>query len=61
MSDECVILVRHPSGKVIAVMDDESEQIAVFKDRDEAIDCALNRQPLCKAGFPYQIVECDEL
>lgn len=61
MGDECVILVRHPNGKIIAVTDDDSEQIAVFKHRDEAIDCALNKQPLCRAGYPYQIVECDEL
>lgn len=57
---ECVILVRHPNGKIIAIWDDETDQIEVFPNLDEAIKCA-DRQPIIKAGWPYQIVECDEL
>lgn len=63
MSDnyECVILFRNTqNGRVgfIAANDDPGE-IAVFKNRDEAIACT-EWQPLLRA-FPYQIVEVDEL
>ena len=55
---ECVILVRHPNGSVVA-MNEGDENPMVFDNRDQAIECA-ETQPFCQA-FPYQIVELDEL
>jgi hypothetical protein len=59
---ECIIVIRNPrNNRIIIVDDDDGNGPAVFPDRDAAIDCAFNHQPLCRAGFPYQIVELDEL
>jgi len=60
---ECVILWRNTQlgrgGVGFISTDDDPDKIAVFKDRDEAIDCAL-KHPLFRA-FPYQIVELEDL
>ena len=57
---ECVILIRLNTGPVIALQDDDdSGHLAVFKNIDEAIECA-DKHVLCQAML-YQIVELDEL
>lgn len=62
MGLECVILCRNPgSGRVIYIGEDgDNDDIAVFTDRDDAIKAAGNI-PIIQAGWPYQIVELDEL
>ena len=60
---QCVILWRNTQpgrgGIGFISKDDQSEEIAVFKDYDEAKECAMEH-PLFRA-FPYQIVELDDL
>jgi len=60
MSD-CIIVIRIPSsGRVVIIGDDDSDDPAVFKDRDEAISQS-KKIPVIEAGYPFQIVELDEL
>ncbi len=58
---ECVILCRNPgSGRVIYIGEDDSDDIAVFANHDEAVVASANISSI-KAGWPCQIVELDEL
>ena len=50
---ECVILLRLPSGYVSFVAEEHGPDIAVFKNRDEAIALA-NTHPMMRAGVLYQ-------
>lgn len=57
---ECVILFRNPhSGKVNFASEDEGS-IAVWPGPEDAIADAESFN-FVKAGYPYQIVELDEL
>lgn len=57
---ECVILFRNTqNGKVGFVCENDGENIAVYKNRDAAID-GVPDVPILRA-FPYQIIELDEL
>jgi hypothetical protein len=40
-------------------MNDDGENLAVFKNLDDAVECA-EQHSLCQA-FPFQIVELNEL
>ena len=54
---ECVILVRHPNGGVVAITDEEGEQVEVFPDYESADELAIHHR-FCQA-FPHQIVELE--
>lgn len=57
---QCVILYRNSANKAVGFVSDESgENIAVFKDSDEADDVA-HSVPICQA-YPYQIVELTDI
>lgn len=57
---ECVILFRNTSNKRVGfVTEDDCESIAVFADRDKAIQAAFN-VPILQA-YPWQLVELDEI
>ena len=56
---ETVILLRMPSGAVSFVADDNGD-IQVFPHADAAIK-ATEKMPIFSAGFPFQVVELDEL
>jgi len=57
---ECVILFRNTiNNRVGFVTEDDAESIAVFVDRDKAIEAAF-QVPILQA-YPWQLVELDEL
>ena len=59
MMDSVILFRNSHNGRVGFVSDDVDGEIAVFPDRDAAIDAAM-RIPCCQA-FPYQVIELDEL
>lgn len=57
---ECVILFRNTSNQRVGfVTEDDCESIAVFPDREKAIQAAFN-VPILQA-YPWQLVELDEI
>jgi hypothetical protein len=56
---DTIIMLRMPNGGVACVTD-EDDEIVVYANLDEAISRSEN-VPLIKAGFPFQIIELDEL
>ena len=57
---QCIIVFRNPrTGGVGIIHEDDGDEVYVFANRDDAIECAL-KHPLLQA-WPFQIVELDEL
>jgi hypothetical protein len=59
---ECVILFRYDNGRVDFVHegDDDPPRMAIYPNRDTAIESALNTVPICRV-VPYQVVELEDL
>lgn len=59
---ECVILFRNPKNDKVGYVanSDDNYEIAVFEGPHEA-DKVAQAVPVIKAGWPYQIVELEEL
>lgn len=61
MSNECVILWRNTqNGKVGYIADGDSDRIMVYANYRQALHDIPNI-PVLQAGFPYQIVELENL
>jgi len=56
---QAVILWRNTQNGQVGFISSDDDNIAVFADRDEAIELAENHHLL--RAFPYQVVELDEL
>lgn len=56
---ECIILFRNTGNNLVGFINDDNDNIAVFANRDVAIQFAIDSPFL--QHFPHQIVELEDL
>lgn len=60
MAYECAVFLRLPNGKVVPLIEGNDGEIGIYQNRDDAI-AAAETNVCVKAGWPFQVVEFDEL